>query len=538
MPFNGNSIPPTARRAGIFFLLAACGLATYLITFHTISNIVPAATSRKSTPTPAGTTVFPEDRPITRVDPDGRARSHSDLEAINAGAIPNRRIFIFKDDASLARFIANLPPGVKLLGKIDRLKALQVSFSGQNDLAALGASSSEASFVFPVTIPEISGPPAQPGAIPLGGNLLKWLGAEGDMSQWGKGVKIAVLDTGIADHRVFSLPIERINLVALPENPADLNGHGTAVASLIFSSNPFAPGVAPGATPLSIRISNDAGESDSFLIAQGITAAVDAGASFINLSMGGVGHSALVDQSVDYATAHGVVIIAAAGNGGANDVLQPAAHHSVLSIGGVDGRNDHLAFSNYSDRVDFAAPGYGINVAYPGDTAATVDGTSFSTPIITGSLAFMKSNPVTGTTSSFAAVELLNSSLKDVGAQGRDPFTGAGVPDLWRVLNRNNPSASDIGITSITRSGNSISVLVQNLGNTTAINTGLSISTNGVTSLANITTLTPGQSRAITIPAAATSGLNIHATVQPSAPGSDQRSSNDGFSTKFTPIGP
>ncbi|MFN7343136.1 MAG: S8 family serine peptidase, partial [bacterium] len=80
--------------------------------------------------------------------------------------------------------------------------------------------------------------------------------------------------TGIADHIAFKNAIQRINLVPLPTDPSALNGHGTAVASVIFSNNPLAPGVAPSATPLSVRIADDNGTSNTFLIAQGIIAAV------------------------------------------------------------------------------------------------------------------------------------------------------------------------------------------------------------------------------------------------------------------------
>ena len=74
--------------------------------------------------------------------------------------------------------------------------------------------------------------------------------------------------------------------------------------------------MAPGASIISIRIANDLGQSDSFMLAKGIVAAVDAGARLINISLGSPGDSGLVRNAIEYARSAGAMIVAAAGNNG------------------------------------------------------------------------------------------------------------------------------------------------------------------------------------------------------------------------------
>ena len=364
--------------------MAAFFLVSYLVTTFTISKATEKPDQPAQTAKPKSSPQY--DPALKTKTGERETRNRLDMAAIGDGAIPNQRVLVFKDKAALEAFLAKLGGGVNLLGRLDKLNALHVGFGNEDDLLALLNGTEETGLVYPVNIPEI-GTGAQAGAAPLGNGLLEWLGVAGDNSLWGKGVKIAILDTGIADHIAFRNAIERINLVPLPANAADLNGHGTSVASLIFSSNPLAPGIAPGATPLSVRIADDNGNSNSFLIAQGIIAAVDARAELINISLGGHGRSGLVANALEYAKQAGVVVIAAAGNSGTEGVMQPAASPSVVAVGAVDAKNQPMAFSTTGKEVAVAAPGYGVNAAYPGNKAASVSGTSFSSPIVTGVIA-------------------------------------------------------------------------------------------------------------------------------------------------------
>ena len=515
------------KNLAMLVMLCGVGLIAYLATVRTIYK-ASEKTEQSALEIKPRYDAQPE--PTLRTKTGKReAGNRPDQAAINDGALPNQRVLVFKDRAALEAFLAKLGNGVNLLGRLDKLNALHVGFGSEDDLLAQLDGTEETGCIYPVNIPKI-GAGAQAGAAPLGNGLLDWLGVTGDNSLWGKGVKIAILDTGIADHIAFKNAIERINLVPLPTNAADLNGHGTSVASLIFSSNPLAPGIAPGATPLSVRIADDNGNSNSFLIAQGIIAAVDAGAQLINISLGGNGHSGLVENALDYAKQAGVVVVAAAGNSGTEGVMHPAASPSVIAVGAVDAKNQPMAFSTTGKEVAVAAPGFSVAAAYPGNMAASVSGTSFSSPIVTGVIAATMRQGGSQSLSATAALSAVSSNLNDIGTPGGDPATGVGVPDMWRILNGKKPGIYDAAVTSITTSGTQAQVLVQNLGTETLINAGVSVNINGAATNANITTLAPGDTRVITVPLGGVESFNIRSGVQLSGGQTDQRPSNDTLS--------
>ena len=529
MPFSENSTSKNFGKYWPVLLLALVGIGSYHLTQLAIP---PRKALAGNPPAPAviATTPALEPSPIPRKT-DRPKPSSRDLPAIENGATPDQRTIVFQDQAALTAFLSKAGPGISILGRIDPLNALLIRFRDEADLTALLDGTEETGFNFPATIPPFESAGAQDGAVPLGSDLLKYLGIEGENSLWGLGVKIAVLDTGIADHLVFKQPIERINLIPLPENLAALNSHGTAVASLIFSSNPFAPGVSPSATPLSVRIADDNGRSSSFLLAQGIYAALDAGAAIINISLGGNGKSSILESALTAAQTRGVPVIVAAGNTGREGVLQPAASPKTIAVGAVDKNNQPMAFSSSGPEVSLSAPGFGINVAYPGNNAAKVSGTSSSTPIITGLIAGLASigtstpKPLTQTAS------LILSSLNDIGTLGPDSQTGGGVPNVATIL---NPKALDASLNSITisrtKNATQAHIMVQNLGTQPLVNTTLTTLVNGITTTANLTTLAPMQSRIISIPVPASGNLSIHSSVQISGNQPDQRTSNDTFS--------
>ncbi|MFN5638717.1 MAG: S8 family serine peptidase, partial [Akkermansiaceae bacterium] len=218
----------------LILLLIAVGYGSYWLTI----NLTPkksSSSSKELTYTPSVNFTSPK-LSSSQSDP-GKPFANIDREALENGAIRNQRTIVFKDEAALQAFLAKLGDKVKLLGKIDKLNTLLVGFGEIADLDSLLTGDEELSMIFPVNIPSFENVGPQDGAVALENHLLKWLGVESDNSLWGKGITIAILDTGIADHIAFKNAIQRINLVPLPTDPSALNGHGTAVASVIFSNN-------------------------------------------------------------------------------------------------------------------------------------------------------------------------------------------------------------------------------------------------------------------------------------------------------------
>ncbi len=470
-----------------------------------------------------------------------------DYAAAIAGAFEGQRLLVFKDADAMAKFLARAGGKVRLLGKIDQLHALRVGFSNYDDLAGLLDGGADPSYVFPVSIPTPKDGTVQPGAVPVGSHLLDFLGVTGDNSSWGKGVRIAVLDTGVTANSAFNANISAINLVDLPTDLSQQNGHGTAVASMIIGGDSLTPGVAPAADILSIRIADDNGQSDSYLLAKGIITAADAGVSLINISMGSQGDSPLVRDAIAYATAKGALIFAAAGNNGVNGVDFPAADPGVIAVGAVDLVGIHLDFSNTGSQIALSAPGYALNAAWTGDQIASVSGTSFSSPIVLASVAGLMSQPGYPQLTAAQAYQLLVSYLNAGTAPGADTSAlGGGTPDIGRVLNRNTPGIYDAALAGIQLlapdAGNpygQAEILVQNRGTEPLVNTKVQVSVGGGVISSNITQLAPNAVAAVNVPVnyppAGSNPLTVDANVSLSAGVGDSKPSNNHRVATYVP---
>lgn len=528
---------------GIGFLLTAA--LGYLVARSTAQRPQQNETAAEL-PTPASAPKVVQERAVTfnSGSTKSASRYRKDDDAADAGALQGQRNVVFRDRDALEDFLRRAGDQVKILGRLDALNALRIGFLSSDDLAGLLDGDEEMSFIFPVDIPVPGEGSAQAGAVELGAGLLEWLGIEGDNSAWGTGVRIAILDTGVAAHQAFSSSINGTNLVDLPADLSMQNGHGTAVASVIIGNNSFTPGVAPGAEIYSYRIANDLGQSDSFFLAQGIVAAVDGGAQLINISMASLGDSALVRNAIEYARSAGSLIIAAAGNNGVGRVSYPAANSGVIAVGAVDAMGDHMAFSNSGDEIAISAPGFGVNAAWTGNQAVRVNGTSFSSPIIAGSIAALMSQPGSQSLTASQAVDLLFSYLNDGGAPGKDPSLGAGMPDLGRVINRNNRGIYDAAVASQrlippspSHPYGQVEVVVQNRGTETLVNTGVRISTPNGDVHSNITTLPVNGVRSVIIPIPfhTTSSVRFGSTVSLQGNTADAKPSNDHRSQTYAP---
>lgn len=258
---------------------------------------------------------------------------------------------------------------------------------------------------------------------PFGDRALEFLGVTEDNSEWGKGVTIAILDSGVYAHESLTgINIKQIDLVQTEENPdADYTGHGTAVADIAHL-------VAPSADILSVRVLDSDGIGDTFTVAQGIVAAADNGANIINLSLGSYGDSVVLRDAIDYANERGTSIVAATGNDGIEQVSYPAAYEKVIGVSAIDASGEFAGFSNYGDSVDIGAPGVGINTAWEQDGEVSFSGTSAASPFVAGAIAATITRNQ-GYTVGQAADKVQQSAL-DAGAAGEDPQTGNGILQL------------------------------------------------------------------------------------------------------------
>ncbi|MEO1857236.1 MAG: S8 family serine peptidase, partial [Rubritalea sp.] len=342
----------------------------------------------------------------------------------------------------------------------------------------------------------------QSGAQAFGASALESIGVFEDNSTWGKGITVAVIDSGVNQHIALKDGVKRLTLNELAEDDTQLS-HGTAVASIISGNHPLTQGVAPAADILSIRITDAQGSSNSFTLAEGIVAATDWGAQIINISMGSEGNSIVVADAVAYAQERGVVIVASAGNEGFDTPSYPAAYDGVISVGAVEASGLHLDFSNTGENLSIVAPGFEVNAAWGNDQLTAFSGTSASAPFVSGAIAaVMSENP--GYTAQ-QATDLVLQLSNEAGQVGRDPQYGQGSLDVGRALENGQPGIYDIAVASQILGSNSagnpqVTIVIQNQGTEPVFNSPVRIQTpNGITSI-SINSLSPGQVYTTTLP--------------------------------------
>ena len=370
-------------------------------------------------------------------------------------ARPHEAVLTFTSAETYRKFLARASQlGITVLGRLDALLTVRVRYDSldslQADMLANAADYSEVGANFYINIPRTPAREdrATVNLVPLGDKLRLFLGVTGDYSQWGSGVTIAVLDSGVAPDGTFGqgrLRYLDIGLgIAAGNGPED--GHGTAVATLAAGISSDAPGVAPAVGILSIRVTDANAQSDIFTVSQAIVAAVDAGAQIINISLGGYDPSDVLTRAIDYAGGHGVVIVASAGNDQAAQLTWPAADSRVVSVGAVDALEQQATFSNSGSQLKITAPGYGVQTAWLDGQRVYFDGTSASAPIVAGAIAAMMSaNPGMNATQ---ASQVLQQYASDGGAPGRDSDYGSGILNLGWAMARNDPTYIDTAISS------------------------------------------------------------------------------------------
>lgn len=271
-----------------------------------------------------------------------------------------------------------------------------------------------------------------------------------DMGATGKGVTIAIVDSGIA----LNHPDLKDNIVpgynAITQSNApganqDDNGHGTHVAGIAAAERNGVGivGVAYDAKIMPIKSVNFEGDGYDDAIAAGIVWAADHGAKIINLSLGaenGVS-SEVIKQAVNYAYNKGSLLVAAAGNYDPSTqknpgVDYPASDPHVLAVAATD-KNDQIAsFSTSGPQISLAAPGDEIASDWwslaEGPGYANASGTSMASPFVAGEAALIWGQHPEW--SRDQVVEALESGVKDLGTAGRDNDYGYGLVDVKLAL--------------------------------------------------------------------------------------------------------
>ena len=246
----------------------------------------------------------------------------------------------------------------------------------------------------------------------------------------GAGVTIGLIDTGVdLDQPVLAgAGIESFDV--MDGVPVSSRDHGTALAGLMLADSGL-DGIAPGARMISVRAFDTGADgsviSGSYEIATAIDIAVENGADVLNLSFAGP-RDPLVLSVLDAAAEQGVILVAAAGNGGPEAApAYPGAHRSAIAVTATDDRDTVFAGANRGNYIVVAAPGVDVLSPLPEGRFELQSGTSVATAHISALVALMlEQDP---DLSRDTIVGILERSSHDLGGPGHDEDYGAGLAD-------------------------------------------------------------------------------------------------------------
>jgi serine protease len=295
----------------------------------------------------------------------------------------------------------------------------------------------------------------------------------------GKGVVVAVIDTGVAYedyqdklgkyHLVEDLKGVRFvpgyDFVNHDEHANDDHCHGTHVAGTIAQATNNGVGVAGMAYQASImplKVLSAQGYGKTADIADAIRFAADHGANVINMSLGGPMPSKILRDAIHYAHKKGVVVVAAAGNNGQRKVSYPAAYPDTIAVSATRYDKTLTWYSNWGPEIDLAAPGGDTRVDQNGDgypdgvlqnTIAVQDpttegyflfqGTSMASPHVAGAAALVMAQ---GVTDPDKVEAILKATAQKQGSTDFDEHFGYGIVDAAAAVSKASDTERDSSI--------------------------------------------------------------------------------------------
>lgn len=263
----------------------------------------------------------------------------------------------------------------------------------------------------------------------------------------GKGVKVAILDTGIHDeHPALTVEKEVVynSYIWWWEGTDDLNGHGTKVAGIIASTDSTYRGVAPDADLFNVKVMNKYGYGWFSDVIKGIEWAVDNDADIISMSIVAPHYYScgsyydVMTLAINEAVNQGTVVVLSGGNWGPypGTISLLACADKAITSGSVDDNDNVPDFSSRgptSDgkvKPDLVAPGVSVMTTSNDNLFKPLSGTSSATPHISGVVALLlDANP---TLTPAEIKETLKSTAVDLGLDKNTQ--GAGRIDAYAAI--------------------------------------------------------------------------------------------------------
>ncbi len=312
----------------------------------------------------------------------------------------------------------------------------------------------------------------------------------------GQGITIGVLDGGFANTNIISgfdslfLQNRILGTFDAAEKGNDvfastMNGHGTSVLSVMGANRPgLIVGSAPHASYWLIRTEVTGQESriEEYQWSIGAAFADSVGVDVINSSLGYTefdnslynytyemmdGNTAIVTRAADIAASKGILVVNSAGNEGSSQwkyIGAPADGDSVLTVGATNYKGHWASFSSWGPtfdgriKPDVSAQGSGTWLLMSSGTAQGGNGTSFSSPLIAGSMAcLMQALP------NYSPMKLIK-LIRSTSSYSLNPndTLGYGVPDFKLALTTsgiNNPDNTKKSLTLFRSTENQLTLV-------------------------------------------------------------------------------
>lgn len=422
--------------------------------------------------TPGPDEVLTPDEVVVRLKPNGV------ISSVLAGF--NNAISVSASQSSLDLYLLKVPSAVRdvILQQLANLN--EVEYAEPNRIRAVSAlTPTDTSYATQWWLTKMQASAAwglYPGRFPVAG-------------QFGSRVRVAILDTGancthpdfintggsttdIGGGGQFNWALSQALIPTTAVGAAcpwqDDHGHGTHVAGTLASATNNATGVASlgyTAELVIYKILDSQGNGDDFTISQAITSATDAGARVISMSLGGNGYSQVLQDAINYAWNHDVVVVAAAGNANTSALTYPGNANYAMGVGATDSTDARASFSNYGFGLDVMAPGVSIYSTYLDSGYANMNGTSMATPSVAALASMLIAS--TPNLSADAVMQRIEMSADTSIANGLwDVYLGFGRVNAYRALSGSLPVKTGGGLVGqiVDPSGNAIASAAVGMG--------------------------------------------------------------------------
>ena len=270
----------------------------------------------------------------------------------------------------------------------------------------------------------------------------------------GKGVTVAVIDTGVNEHNdLAGRVIDGTNYINKGQAPRDDNKHGTHCAGTIAGNGTSgkATGVAPEATIYAIKVLGANGSGQWSNLWEALEECIDNphNIKVISMSLGGKANDSIRERlavACKSVMDAGIIPVIAAGNSGsgASTIGTPGDVKDVITVGATMPSDKIAYFSSRGPvkwgtetyvKPDVCAPGTGIYSCSHSNPEKyiSLDGTSMATPHVAGTVALMvQANPALNTAQ---AKDILEKTATDLGTAGKDNTYGSGRINVVDAVN-------------------------------------------------------------------------------------------------------